>query len=88
MEQVYVSIKLVNKVLHLTRPFKDWPLPTPAVYETPCNCGSVYIGENEISIYKIVGIHETKNEDAEKSAIAECLKIANHDIIFKETKFR
>ncbi|KAI5638761.1 hypothetical protein NE865_08645 [Phthorimaea operculella] len=81
------SIKTVftpfNKIGKLLRSPKDQlPLQTPGVYKVNCSCGSSYIGHTKRTIVDRMKEHirAVKNNDAQKSAIAEHLNQAetNH----------
>lgn len=62
-------------------------LHTPVVYEIPCSCGSVYVGDTKRRINEIKEhIRHTKNEDFAKSVEAEHSKITNHEMLFEETR--
>jgi len=81
--------KPMNKLQTLLRPVKDIiPLATPGVYEIPCSCGAVYVGETKrlISTRLQEHIRHTKNEDCEKSAVAEHSQETKHGILFDKTK--
>lgn len=87
------SIKTVfkppSKIKDFLRPAKDKiPLSTPGVYEIPCSCGDVYIGETKRLISTRVKEHirSTKNEDIEKSAVALHSHNTKHSIEFDKTR--
>lgn len=73
IKTVYTPWKKIGNVL---RSPKDYiPLQHPGVYKVDCSCGSSYIGQTKRSI--ATRIHEhiraVKNNDQQKSAIAEHL---------------
>lgn len=73
----------------MLRPVKDKiPLSTPGVYEIPCSCGDVYIGETKRLISTRVKEHIrcTKNEDTDKSAVALHSYNTKHSIEFDKTR--
>ena len=63
-------------------------LVTPGVYEIPCSCGMVYIGQTGRSVRERLNEHirNTNLNQTEKSAIAQHSYEAGHGVLFTNTK--
>lgn len=79
-----------NKISNSVVQIKDstGKLQMPGVYEIPCSCGRVYIGETGRSIETRISEHRraTNNKQWEKSAVAEHAITENHHVDFENTK--
>jgi hypothetical protein len=70
-------------------PTKDAPgLRTPGIYNIPCECGKVYIGQSGRSIELRIKEHERHIRllQPDKSAVAELSFNQDHTIRLKDTK--
>ena len=72
----------------LGNPKDKVPLETPGVYKITCQCDKAYIGmsSRKISTRQKEHVRAIKNNDVEKSAIAEHVNNTKHDINFDNTK--
>lgn len=54
----------------------------------PCSCGSVYIAETKLLVSTIIKEHirHSKNQDIEKSSVAEHSALTNHWSLFHKNK--
>lgn len=86
---IKVAYKSNLKIKNLLNPAKDQiPFHTCGVYEVPCSCGKVYIGETGRSINTRLTEHKRHLRllHPTKSAIAEHAIDTLHDIRFEDTK--
>ena len=70
-------------------PVKDEQgLKTPGVYEIPCECGHVYIGQTGRTVRERISEHERdlRMQYFDKSAVAQHALENNHHIGFDETR--
>ena len=78
-----------KKIKQLLRPVKDEQgLKTPGVYEIPCECEQVYIGQTGRTVSERISEHERelRMQYFDKSAVAQHALENNHHIGFDETR--
>ena len=87
------NIKTVHlppkKIKQMLRPVKDEQgLKTAGVYEIPCECGQVYIGQTGRTVNERISEHERnlRMQYFDKSAVVEHALENNHHIGFEEAR--
>jgi hypothetical protein len=78
-----------RKISSYMPPTKDAPgLRTPGIYNIPCECGKVYIGQSGRSIQLRLKEHERhiRLQQPEKSAVAQYSVDQDHIIRLQDTK--
>lgn len=87
--KIKVAYNTTTKIKNLLNPLKDKiPYNTCGVYQVPCTCGKVYIGETGRTIDTRLKEHKRHLRliQPTKSAIAEHALDTLHDINFEKTK--
>ena len=66
----------------------DQGLKTPGIYEIPCECGKVYIGQTGRTVSERISEHERdlRMQYFDKSAVAQHALENNHHIVFDEAR--
>ena len=87
---VGITCSAPNKLGSFLRREKDKlpTLDTAGVYEVPCSCGKVYVGETgrTISIRRSEHIRQCRLQQWEQSAIAQHAMETHHEVLFDDIK--
>ena len=83
---VHLPPKKIKQLLRLVK--DDQGLKTPGVYEIPCECGQVYIGQTGRTVSERISEHDRdlRMQYFDKSAVAQHALENNHHIGFDEAR--